>query len=87
VFRRKDSAALRASWACACWKLASSTIAGTGRAIHSSRSLRARRIAALVFGPPSLRGFRAGLTDLEYRHIMQLKVARAERDSDVGEIA
>ncbi len=28
-----------------------------------------------------------GLTDLEYRQVVQLKVARAERDSDLAKIA
>jgi len=51
VLLRNESAALRASWACAWSHVPWSTRAGTGMAIHCSRGLRQRRVAAAVRGP------------------------------------
>jgi len=45
---RNDRAALRASWAAACWWVASSTIAGTGTGIHSSRGRGCRQTLSVL---------------------------------------
>jgi hypothetical protein len=55
-----ESAALRASCACALSQVSTSTSAGTEMAIHCSRGFGRRHDASWLRGPRSRRGFLGG---------------------------